>query len=143
MTYTEWYEAHARKHAEIVKKLEHLSDDELIEYFNFDTMKVKHPDFCPLYPKDQKCHEMEELNCYLCACMHFRFNDSGIDTIDGKTRYSYCGIGSKNSATFEDAKSIHNDCSHCKVPHKHHVIKKYFSRDWKEMMKACRMESSS
>jgi len=137
MTYTEWYEAHAGKHAEIVKNLEHLSDDELIDYFDFDNMKVKHPDFCPLYPKDQKCHEMEKLNCYLCACMHFRFNDSGIDIVNGKRRYSDCSIDSKNRALFEDDNSIHNDCSNCKVPHKKHVIKKYFSRDWKEIMKRC------
>ena len=58
MTYTEWYEIHAQKHADIVKGLDNLSKDELIEYFDFDHMKIKHPDFCPLYAKDQKCHEM-------------------------------------------------------------------------------------
>ena len=139
MTYTEWYETHAQKHADIVKGLDHLSKDELIEYFDFDHMKIKHPDFCPLYAKDQKCHEMENLNCYFCACMHFRFNDSGIREENGKTLYSYCSIDSKNHGIFEDETSIHNDCSNCKVPHKQHVIKKYFSRNWKEVMKECNL----
>ena len=139
MTYKEWFDQHARKHKEIVDSLGDLSDDELIEYFDFDNMKVKHPDFCPLYPKNQKCHDMEKLNCYLCACMHFRFNDNGIKKAGDKTIYSYCGIDSKNSSRFENETSIHNDCSNCKVPHKKHIIEKYFSRDWKEVMKNCKV----
>jgi hypothetical protein len=142
MTYAEWFEEHAKKHAKIVNELQHLSDNEVIDYFDFDNMKIKHPDFCPLYPKDEMCHEMKNLNCYLCACMHFRFSDSGIDTLDEKTRYSYCSIDSKNSRVFEDDNSMHNDCSNCKVPHKKHVIQKYFSRDWKEMMKECNRNPS-
>ncbi len=141
MTYTEWYRAHAKKHAKIVDNLKQLSDSELIDYFDFDNMKVRHPDFCPLYPKDQKCHEMEKLNCYFCACMHFRFDDRGIETENGKKLYSFCSIDSKNRGTYEDEKSIHNDCSNCKVPHKKHVIEKYFSRDWKKIMKDCNLVS--
>ena len=139
MTYIEWYEEFAQKHATIVKGLDHLSDNELIAYFDFDHMKVAHPDFCPLYRKDQKCHEMENLNCYFCACMHFRFDDSGIREENGKTLYSFCSIDSKNHGTFENETSIHNDCSNCKVPHKQHVIEKYFLREWKEVMKECNL----
>jgi len=137
VTYSEWYEAHAEKHARIVEELQDLSDDALIDYFDFDNMRIRHPDFCPLYPKNEKCHEIEDLNCYLCACMHFRFNDDGIDIVDGRRRYSYCGIDSKKSRIFVGSEGIHNDCSHCRVPHKKHVIKKYFSREWREMMKMC------
>lgn len=143
MTYTEWYEEFAQKHMDIVKNLEHLSKEELIAYFDFDHMKTAHPDFCPLYAKDQKCHEMENLNCYFCACMHFRFSDSGIREENGKILYSYCSIDSKNHGTFEDDRSIHNDCSNCKVPHKQHVMEKYFSRDWREVMKDCNYSKST
>ncbi len=139
MTYREWHEEFARKHTAIVKNLTHLSKEELIEYFDFDNMKIKHPDFCPLYAKNQKCHDMENLNCYFCACMHFRFDDNGIENREGKILYSYCNIDSKNSSTLEGEKSIHNDCSNCKVPHKEHVIKRYFSHDWKEVMKECNL----
>ncbi|MEA3456403.1 MAG: hypothetical protein U9R26_07825 [Campylobacterota bacterium] len=143
MTYTEWYEEFAQKHMDIVKNLEHLSKEELIAYFDFDHMKTAHPDFCPLYAKDQKCHKMENLNCYFCACMHFRFSDSGIREENGKILYSYCSIDSKNHGTFEDDRSIHNDCSNCKVPHKQHVMEKYFSRDWREVMKDCNYSKST
>ena len=143
MHYSEWFEAHARKHAAIMKELVHLSDAEVIDYFDFEHMKEKHPDFCPLYRENRKCHDMEKLNCYLCGCMHFRFNDRGIREVEGKTVYSFCSIDSKNSGTFEDAHGIHNDCSLCKVPHKRHVIEKYFSRDWKEIMKNCYYSAAS
>jgi len=137
LSYKKWYESHAQKHADILKGLSHLSKEEVIEYFDFDHMKIKHPEFCPLYPKDQKCHDIESLNCYFCACMHFRFDDNSTQVEDSKRVYSHCSIESKNSATFETKDSIHNDCSNCKVPHKTHVIKKYFDRDWRVVMKDC------
>jgi hypothetical protein len=137
VAYRDWFDKHAQKHKEIVDSLSHLSDKELIEYFDFDNMKVKHPDFCPLYIKDKKCHDMEKLNCYFCSCMHFRFNDDGVKEVDNKTCYSYCSIESKNHRLFESDRAIHNDCSMCKVPHKGHIIDKYFSRDWREVMKNC------
>ena len=142
MTYKEWYKRHATKHAQLVQSLSRLSKDEIIEYFDFDNMRQKHPEFCPLYADNQKCHDMERLNCYFCACMHFRFDDNGIDNKSREKRvYSYCSIESKNSSKFEDTESIHNDCSNCKVPHKGHVIKKYFHRDWLEVMKHCDLDS--
>jgi len=142
LTYAEWYREHAKKHAAIVTKLDHLDRDALLEYFDFDHMKIAHPDFCPLYAEDRKCHDMEKLNCYFCACMHFRFHDSGIREVNGKTLYSECSIDSKNRGVFESERGIHNDCSQCKVPHKTHVLKKYFSRDWKRVMRDCHLEGS-
>ena len=139
MSYKKWFKEHAQKHSAIMRSLTHLNHAEVIEYFDFDNMRVKHPDFCPLYEQNKKCHHMEKLNCYLCACMHFRFDDNGINIKNGKTCYSYCSIDSKNHKLFKDDKSIHNDCSACKVPHKHHVIEKYFDRDWSVVMKECNL----
>lgn len=142
MTYTEWYRQHAKKHAALVQSLSHLTKDELIEYFDFDNMKQKHPEFCPLYVDNKKCHDVEHLNCYFCACMHFRFDDNGIDNKSTNKRvYSYCSIESKNSSIFENAESIHNDCSQCIVPHKIHAIKKYFHKNWSEVMKECNLDN--
>ncbi|WP_295419889.1 hypothetical protein [Sulfurovum sp.] len=135
MTYMEWFETHAKKHAEIMKTLTHLSDDEVIDYFIYENMQKRHPDFCPLYAKNEKCHEMQELNCYLCGCMFFRFSDKGLKKEGDKTFYSLCSINAKEGKTFESDGSVHQDCSDCLIPHKRSVIKKYFSRDWKEVMK--------
>jgi len=98
-------------------------------------MQEKHPDFCPLYEQNKKCHDLEELNCYFCACMHFRFSDSGLKEEGSKTLYSSCSIDAKEGKRFESDNAIHQDCSDCMIPHKRSVIKKYFSRNWREVMK--------
>jgi len=95
MSYKKWFFNHASKHKKIVDSLKHLSDDEVIEYFDYDNMKKNHPDFCPLYAKDKKCHDMKHLNCYLCACPYFRFDDDGLYKEDDKVRYSICSIDAK------------------------------------------------
>ena len=135
MTYLEWFEAHAERHKNIMKTLTDLSDAEVIDYFLYENMQKKHPDFCPLYADNTKCHEMEALNCYFCACNHFRFSDKGLSEEKGKTRYSLCSIHAKEASDFETEDAVHLDCSACIIPHKHAVIKKYFSRNWKEVMK--------
>ncbi len=134
MTYMEWFDSHAKKHADIMKTLTCLSDDEVIDYFIFENMQKNHPDFCPLYVDNKKCHEIEELNCYFCACNHFRFSDNGLREEGTKTVYSICDIDAKESKNFETANAVHLDCSDCLIPHKRSVIKKYFSRDWKKVM---------
>jgi len=135
MSYKKWFFNHASKHKKIVDSLKHLSDDEVIEYFDYDNMKKNHPDFCPLYAKDKKCHDMKHLNCYLCACPYFRFDDDGLYKEDDKVRYSICSIDAKGREDFVSAKAIHQGCTNCTLPHQVSFIKKYFSRDWLEVMR--------
>ena len=125
MTYLSWHEEHSKKHKKIVDKLSDLSDDELIEYFDFDNMVKKEPDFCLLYATNEKCHKIEKLNCYLCACPHFRVGEKS----------STCDIKSKHGGSFTSEDGfIHQDCSGCTIPHKVSYVKKNFSRNWKEIM---------
>ena len=135
MSYKEWFDAHAKKHAQILEKLNDKTDDEIIEYFDFDNMKEKEPDFCPLYAQNKKCHDMEKLNCYLCACPNFRFNDEGFKQVEDKTLYSFCSINSKDGAQFLGENYIHQNCAGCQVPHKIEYIKSHFNRNWKTIMK--------
>lgn len=135
MSYKKWFEQHILKHASIMAKLQNKTDDEVISYFDFENMKKKEINFCPLYIKNQKCHEMEELNCYLCACPNFRFDDGGFKKIEDKTLFSYCSIKSKYGEQFVGDGYIHQNCTNCFVPHKTGYIKKHFSRDWKTIMK--------
>jgi len=134
MTYMEWFESHAKKHEAIMKTLDHLSDEEVIDYFIYENMQKAHPDFCPLYADNIKCHEMEKLNCYFCACNHFRFSDKGLAVKEERTRYSLCSINAKDACDFVSDDAIHLDCSACQIPHKNAVVKKYFSRNWREVM---------
>lgn len=132
--YKEWFETHASKHAVILEKLTHLSDLDVIEYFRFENMVINEPGFCLLYAENKKCHDMEHLNCYWCACPYFRFNDSGFSLREGKILYSTCSIESKDGAQFVNDISIHQDCTNCLVPHREKVIKKDFNRNWRITM---------
>ena len=128
MTYKEWFEQQYQKHKRIIEKLSHLNQDELIEYFSFENMVENEPDFCPLYKEKKKCHDTEELNCYLCGCPNFRVTN-------GETKLkSYCSIDSKHGAQYISPNAIHQDCSNCLVPHKKKYIKSHFSKDWMEIM---------
>ena len=134
MTYNDWFESHGNKHKNIMNKLEEMSDSDVIAYFRFENMVEKEPDFCTLYKDNKKCHEINILNCYLCACPYFRFDDNGLSKKEEKTLYSDCSIDAKEGTQFVSEDAIHQDCSACTVPHNEAYIKKHFSRDWFEMM---------
>jgi hypothetical protein len=134
MGYGSWFQSHGDKHKAIVDRLSHLSDEEIIEYFRFENMVQKEPDFCPLYAKNKKCHEMEELNCYLCACPNFRFDEEGFEQQAERTLYSKCHINSKNGTQYFSDSAIHQNCTNCFTPHHEAYIRTIFSRDWFEIM---------
>lgn len=135
MSYKKWFDAHAAKHAAIMKKLEHLSDDEVIEYFRFDNMVQHEPEFCPLYAENKKCHDMEELNCYLCACPNFRFKEAGFAREGERILFSTCSIESPDGDRYVSEKAIHQNCAGCIVPHRESYIRKLFDRDWLNIMR--------
>lgn len=139
MTYTQWFEDHANKHKVIVSKLlkQDYSQEQIIEYFDFDSMVKNEPDFCLLYAENKKCHDMEKLSCYLCACPNFRFDDAGIKEVEKNTQYSFCDIESKDGAQGVYGDAIHQDCSKCSVPHHKNYVEKNFDLDWKVAMKKC------
>ena len=139
MTYEEWFLKQGELHKNVMKKLTNKSIDEIIEYFKFENMVKNEPDFCPLYKDNQKCHDMENLNCYLCACPNFRFKDEGFSkTEDGKTLYSVCSINSKDGDQYIGEDYIHQNCSGCVVPHRAKYIKNHFNTNWFEVMKDVR-----
>ena len=135
MSYSRWFETHGQKHKVIMNKLTELNDEEVIAYFRFENMVEKEPDFCPLYQDREKCHDMQVLNCYLCACPNFRFNENGFETVKNRTLYSICNIDSKDGSQYLGEDAIHQNCVGCFVPHNETYIRKIFNRDWFEMMK--------
>jgi hypothetical protein len=148
MSYTSWFDEHAKKHKKVVQKLlaEGMDKEAIIAYFDFENMVENEPDFCPLYRKNnedgslgRKCHDLEALNCYLCACPNFRFNDEGIEERGGKKVYSYCAIDSKEGRQGVYGEKIHQDCSGCTVPHHVSYVRKHYDEEWETIMKACRL----
>ena len=140
MTYGEWFEAHARKHASVMEKLlaKGMDKNAVLDYFDFDNMVTAEPDFCPLYAEKRKCHAMQKLNCYLCACPNFRFDDEGIAVENGKRIYSSCAIDSKEGKAAVYGDAVHQDCSGCTVPHRRDYIEKVFDTAWEKIMAKCR-----
>ncbi len=139
MSYTAWFKQHALKHKAIVDKLlaKGYDKEQIIDYFVYENMQKEENDFCPLYKKDKKCHDTDYLNCYMCACPNFRFNDEGIKEIEGMTQYSMCSIDSKNGKEGVFNGKIHQDCSKCLVPHKKSYVEKNFNYNWSEIMRGC------
>lgn len=144
MSYTSWFNEHADKHKKIVDKLRDkgLSKEQIIDYFDFENMVKEEKDFCPLYAENKKCHDMESLNCYLCACPNFRFDDAGVEKIDTKTKYSFCDIESKDGKAGVYGNAIHQDCSKCGVPHHRSYVEKHFDFDWRVIMQKCNQTSN-
>jgi len=143
MSYLEWFETHANKHHIIVEKLhkKNYTKEMIIDYFFFENLVKEEPDFCLLYANKQKCHDMKALNCYLCACPNFRFNDAGLKVEKGITYKSECSIHSKNSSYFVYDNVAHLDCSACSVPHTKAYISKHFDVDWNKIMQKCLITS--
>jgi len=139
MGYKSWFEEHAAKHKKIVDKLlsQNYTKEQIVDYFDFDNMVKNENEFCPLYKDNKKCHDMDALNCYLCACPNFRFNDDGLEQIDDKTKYSFCDIDSKDGRAGVYGDKIHQDCSKCTVPHHKSYVLKNFNYDWTKIMKRC------
>ena len=134
MTYNDWYEEHAKKHAAIMKKLEGLDEFDVVQYFIFENMVKNEPDFCELYATNTKCHEMYELNCYMCGCPHFRYYQSPVKQ-DDLDFHSVCSINSKRGKrSIREEAEVHQDCTGCTVPHGEDYIFRNFDRDWKTMM---------
>ncbi len=138
MSYNSWFDAHAIKHKKIVDKLveKNYTKGQIIDYFDFDSMVQNENDFCPLYKDNKKCHDMESLNCYLCACPNFRFNDEGLENYNEFKVLSKCSIN--NGEKFMGKGVIHQDCSSCSVPHHKSFVSKVFDYDWRVIMKKCR-----
>ena len=139
MSYFSWFVEHDQKHRHIIQKLKEqgLSQNEIIHYFIFENMVEKEPDFCLLYANKQKCHKLKYLNCYMCACPHFRFNDEGIEQKEGVLVKSLCSIDSKKASRFMYEGVEHLDCSKCSVPHTKAFIQKHFDEAWHKIMKSC------
>jgi hypothetical protein len=116
-----------------------LSKQEIIDYFDFENMVQNEPDFCPLYAQKKKCHDIESLNCFLCACPYFRFKNDGLKKVGTKTQYSYCDINSKKGRLGEYGEAIHQDCSGCVVPHKRKFVEKNYDENWFVPMKNCEL----
>lgn len=145
MAYENWFESHAKKHQALLLQLQHagMMGEELVGYFVYENMARKERAFCPLYASGKKCHAKEYLNCYLCACPHFRFNDKGLHVKEnGVVVKSVCAVNSRFAKQFVHEGTEHLDCSDCSLPHTKAFVRTFAGKPWKEAMGACKVEQN-
>ena len=89
----------------------------IVEEFDFENQKKKNPEKCPCYSKE-KCHEISELNCFLCYCPEY----------DNTKKEGGCRRGSEKGKWLFNEKLPAGkiwDCSNCSYPHKKEIVEKY------------------
>ncbi|MFW5990524.1 MAG: cysteine-rich small domain-containing protein [Campylobacterales bacterium] len=102
-----------QKNIKFIEK-EGLEEDSLEKSFLYENLSQKEPNFCPLYVENQKCHDIEYLNCIFCACPFYMVKNS-------KT---LCSINSRFGKYIGDTL----DCSDCFVPHRKGFVRKQLEK---------------
>ena len=138
VSYEQWLINHGAKHEKIINLLQakQYSKKQIVEYFDYENMRLEHPEFCILYAKNQKCHDTKDLNCFFCGCPHFRFFTRPKDNL-----HSYCSIDSKDGEQICYETGIHQDCTYCTIPHKTSYVLQFYTHKWNEKMSLCKIET--
>jgi Zn-finger protein len=93
----------------ISKELIEKRVENLISEWDYEKRK-NNLNECPLYSKNKKCHDLENLNCLFCYCPNYNISRCEIKSPDAK----YIQIEGKKVL----------DCSVCTFPHKKENVRK-------------------
>jgi len=95
--------------------------NQIIKEYNYETRSTNHPAECMCYKQKIPCHDMDNLNCFLCYCPNYDTdNQEGgclIDNPNGKWTYSK-KLPSKKIW----------DCSNCEYPHLENNVKTHLNK---------------
>jgi len=102
----------------------------MIEYMSFEKRSKRDSSQCPYYQKNppEPCHDIEELNCLLCACPNYQS-----EKLEGG-----CEIDSKKGKYHHHEKLPEGkiwDCSDCKINHSPKEIEKYLLKNLERLIK--------
>lgn len=99
----------------IIKQQSFKTVDEMVDYFDFENMSKYQKHFCILYKTGTKCHEIQNLNCFFCACPFYVVQDE---------KHTFCKINSKFASyiVLDDLNIC--DCTNCHFIHKKFVVNK-------------------
>src|SRR4030042_811398 len=97
---------------------------DIIEAMSFDRRSKRNPEKCTYYQENppRQCHEIDGLNCLLCACPNYNSKD-----LEGG-----CRINSKNGKwTYHPNLPAGRlwDCSDCRINHSEKEIEKYLTKN--------------
>jgi len=97
--------------------------EKIIAKFKFENLKESDFEFCPCF-KEGKCHELPEMNCFLCYCPNYdNLKDEG-----------GCKINNPKGKWFDNGNGARVwDCSECDWPHNEKnvrtILRRLFSID--------------
>ena len=119
----DWFDNFVAKRKAIVKLRGLRTPEEIADYFTYENMRKNHPDFCPLYKTNRKCHDLsdKELVCYFCACPYYDYEYYD----EEKKEYGRCKINSKYG---KRNKYGYWDCSDCLLPHRKKFVEIYLKK---------------
>ena len=107
--------------------LTEINSPVIISETSFQIRSKKHSEQCPYYAQEKPCHDIKDLNCFLCVCpeYHSDMDEGGcrINNQSGKwhSPYPY----SKSGKVW--------DCSDCSFPHFQAHIEQYLRQNLGEL----------
>jgi len=104
---------------ELAKKLIGKRIDILLDEWDFEERKNKHPEECVCY-RGKPCHDIKELNCFFCYCPNY----------DLSVKEERCNINSPKGKYFNAPSGKILDCSDCDFPHKKENAKKILMKQY-------------
>jgi len=114
------------KQAGIDFSLENL--DEIVEHLSCDIRKLEYPGRCPYYASGKGCHDLEDLNCFLCACPNYES-----ERLEGG-----CKINSEGGKWhYHENLPLGRvwDCSDCEINHTSGEVREYIEKNFDELKK--------
>ena len=93
---------------------------------SFKNRSKRDPSQCPYYQKEppQPCHDIEDLNCFLCACPNYNSN-----ILKGG-----CNINSKKGGYNNLPEGKVWDCSNCKINHTPKEVEEYLLKNLERLV---------
>ncbi len=109
---SKWYKDFIAKRNSIIKKYNLKMPEQIASFFLYKNLKGKEPDFCPLFRKNEKCHNMkeEDFNCFYCGCP---FYDYKIWDEENKI-LGACLLNKSDGVRNQYG---YWDCTNCTLPH--------------------------
>lgn len=119
----EWMEEFKLKLAKILIDNDITRPEEVVEFFMYNNLKFRYPDFCPLFARGEICHKnmkKENFNCFFCACPYFYTAYYNVR----ERQFGKCRLGSRKGRYDESGQW---NCSECSFVHYPKYVLRYLT----------------
>jgi len=108
---------------DLTEKCIKLRAEIIVNEFDYEKRRKEHPHECPCN-SSEPCHNLEELNCFLCFCPWY----------ESEKPEGGCKVGNPLGRGHYFERGGHStsdriwDCSDCTYPHKKETVRQYLIR---------------